>query len=105
MSIFQERVKELMIRQNINQKELSNLSGISEASLSRYLKGTTKPRMDILINIANVFKVDVNTLTEAEILHVSKDDAFKQTYSLVTRNKSKLTEEQKNQIIMALLGK
>jgi len=105
MSVFQERVKELMIRQNINQKELSKLSGVSEASLSRYLKGITKPRMDVLINIADVFKVDVNTLIETTVLNVSCDEAFKQTYSLVTRNKSRLTEEQKTQIIMALLGK
>ena len=105
MSIFQERVKELMIRQDINQKELSRLSGISEASLSRYMKGTTKPRMDILITIANVFQVDVNTLTEPTVSQISGDTAFEQTYSLVTRNKAKLTEEQKNKIIMALLGK
>ncbi len=103
MSIFQERVKELMIRENINQKELSKQSGISEASLSRYLKGTTTPRMDVLINIANVFKVDVNTLTDPTILQLNGNSAFEQTYSLVTRNKSKLTDDQKKKIIMALI--
>ncbi len=103
MPMFQERVKELMIRENINQKELSKKSGVSEASLSRYLKGTTQPRMDVLINIANVFGVDVNTLAEPTQAQLSGDDAFEQTYSLVTRNKTKLTDEQKRKIIKALI--
>ena len=55
MPLFQERVKELMIRENVNQKTLAERSGVSEASLSRYLKGTTQPRMDVLVNIANAF--------------------------------------------------
>lgn len=105
MSVFQERVKDLMVTNNINQKELSKLSGISEASLSRYIKGVSTPRLDILVNIANVFHVDVNTLTEPSISQVSDKDAFKETYSLVTRNKTKLTDEQKNKIIRALLSK
>ena len=105
MPLFQERVKELMIRENINQKELSKRTGISEASLSRYLKGTTQPRMDVLINIANAFKVDVNTLTEPTQAQLSGDAAFEEAYSLVTRNRSKLTEEQKRKIIMALIEK
>lgn len=105
MSVFQERIKELMIRQNINQKQLSALSGVSEASLSRYLKGTSKPRIDVLVNIANAFQVDVNTLTEPTNSQLSGNEAFEQTYSLVTRNKAKLTEDQKSKIIMALIGK
>ncbi len=103
MSLFQERIKELMVRENINQKELSKKSGVSEASLSRYLKGTTQPRMDVLINIANAFKVDVNTLTEPTQAQLTGNAAFEQAYSLVTRNKTKLTDEQKRKIIMALI--
>ncbi len=105
MPLFQERVKELMIRENVNQKTLAEKSGISEASLSRYLKGTTRPRMDVIINIANFFKVDANTLAEPTAAQLSGDVAFEQTYSLVTRNRSKLTEEQKKKIILALIEK
>ena len=103
MPLFQERVKELMIRENVNQKTLAERSGVSEASLSRYLKGTTQPRMDVLVNIANAFKVDVNTLTEPTGAQLSGDAAFEQAYSLVTRNKAKLTDEQKRKIIRALI--
>ena len=55
MKGFKERVKSLMERDNISQKELAKLSGISEASVSRYLSGDLRPRMDILTNIAKVF--------------------------------------------------
>ena len=47
MKKFKERVKSLMKRDNISQKELAKLSGISEASVSRYLSGDLRPRMDI----------------------------------------------------------
>ena len=104
MSIFEERVKELMIRRNVNQKELANKTGISEASLSRYLKGTSKPRMDVLVNIAKYFEVDVNTLTNNSDKKLSRNEAYVQTYSLVTRNKTKLSRKQKDEIIKILLG-
>ena len=48
--MFKEKVKELMNQQNITQKELAELSGITEASVSRYLSGERTPRIDIVIN-------------------------------------------------------
>lgn len=52
MTTFIERVQELMKRDNVSQKQLSELSHISEPSISRYLSGKTEPRMDIVVNIA-----------------------------------------------------
>ena len=43
--MFKEKVKELMNQQNITQKELAELSGITEASVSRYLSGERTPRI------------------------------------------------------------
>ena len=62
MKDFKDYVKELMERDNISQRELSRLSGISESSMSRYLSGDLKPRMDILKNIADVFGVTTSYL-------------------------------------------
>ena len=56
--MFKEKVKELMNQQNITQKELAELSGITEASVSRYLSGERTPRIDIVINFAKALKVD-----------------------------------------------
>ena len=35
---WQEKVKTLMLDRGINQKQLSQLSGITESSISRYLR-------------------------------------------------------------------
>ena len=103
MSEFKERVRSLMERDNISQKELANLSGISEASVSTYLSGDLKPRMDILTNIAKVFNVSTSYLI-GEDDNSSELDAYDETLFVVTRNKSKLSDAQKAEIIKALFG-
>ncbi len=103
MKIFCEKVKELMEIDGISQKELSNLSGISESSLSRYLAGTLEPRLDILRNIAKVFNVKTSYLLGEEEKRKSIDP-YKETLCVVTRNKAKLTDEEKTDLIRVLFG-
>ena len=103
MKEFRERVKNLMERDGISQKELANLSGISEASVSRYLSGDLKPRMDILTNIAKVFNVSTSYLV-GEDDNISESDAYEETICVVTRNKSKLSDSQKAELIKVLFG-
>ena len=52
---WQVKVKQLMAAKGMNQKQLSQLSGITEASVSRYLKGERTARLDIIVN----FDLDV----------------------------------------------
>lgn len=103
MSEFQKRVKELMERDSISQKELSNLSGISESSVSRYLSGDMKPRMDILANIAKAFGVTTSYLL-GEDNTTKVADAYQETLCVVTRNKAKLDDKQKAELIKILFG-
>lgn len=103
MKEFKERVKRLMERDNISQKELAKLSGISEASVSRYLSGDLRPRMDILANIAKVFNVSTSYLV-GEMDNAVQPDAYEETLCVVTRNKSKLDDAQKAEIIKVLFG-
>ena len=99
---FQENVKKLMEESGMNQKQLSGKSGISEASLCRYLSGSLQPRLDIIENIAKVFDVPVSSLIGDEMK--IPQDSFHEIYSVVTRNRKKLTNEQKAEIIKALFG-
>ena len=46
---WQEKVKNLMNDRGINQKQLSQLSGITESSVSRYLRSERRPRLDICL--------------------------------------------------------
>ena len=98
---FKERIKSLMEHDKLSQKELANLSGISEASISRYISGDLKPRMDILINIAKVFNVSTSYLVGEDDTK-SESNAFEETLCVVTRNKSKLDDAQKAELIKVL---
>ena len=104
MSEFANKVKELMIRDNISQKELSKLSGISESSISRYLSDSLQPRMDILAKISKVFNVTTSYLLGEEKNPFIPSDAFDETMCVVTRNKSKLSDAQKAELIKVLFG-
>ena len=61
---WSQKVQELMDEKNINQKELSEKSGITRASICRYLKGDRKPRIDVIVNIAKALSVDVESLLD-----------------------------------------
>ncbi len=104
MNGYVEHVKKLMGESGISQKELSKLSGISEASVSRYLSGDLNPRIDVLMNFAKVFDVSVSYLLGDEHANQEKDSPFDETLCVVARNKSKLTDEQKSDLIKVLYG-
>ena len=98
---FEERIKNIMDAKKINQKQLSEKSGISTPSLCRYLKGDSQPRRDIIINLAKALEVDVSFLMgEEKTIHNAKNE----TIAVVARNRSELTDADKAEIIRVLLG-
>lgn len=62
MNIFANRVKEILEEKDMKQKDLAEIVGISEVSISRYLKGTHEPGKDILEKIANALDVSIDYL-------------------------------------------
>ena len=101
---FTERTKNLMAENNISQKELARMSGISESSISRYLSGELEPRMDILSNISRALGTTVSYLMGEEDAKETKQGAFDETLCVVTRNKSKLSDKEKAELIKVLFG-
>ena len=99
---WQEKVKELMKNQGINQKKLSQLSGITEASISRYLKGERIARLDIIINFAKA----LNVTTEYLLNDDEETDLkpYQEIATAIARNGNALTAEEKNQLIALILG-
>lgn len=100
---FAQRVNNLLDELKISQKQLAKLSGISESSISRYLAGEMKPRIDIVVNIAKALKVPTTYLTGEIKLNVT-NSPFEDTYQIVARNKKQLNDNEKTQIIKLLLG-
>ena len=98
---WQEKVKQLMKNQGINQKRLSQLSGITEASISRYLKGERTARLDIIINFAKA----LNVTTEYLLNDDEETDLkpYQEIATAIARNGNALTAEEKNQLIALIL--
>lgn len=103
MSDFGNRVRELMQEKKLSQKELSKLSGVSEPSLCRYVRGDTEPRMDVVKNVARAFGV-----SETYLLGVTEEyvpqDAVTEIKRIVARNRNILTRQDKSDILAILYG-
>lgn len=99
---WQEKVKELMKNQGINQKKLSQLSGITEASISRYLKGERAARLDIIINFAKALNVTTEYLLNDD--EETNLKPYQEIATAIARNGNGLTAEEKNQLIALILG-
>ena len=102
--IFISRTNELLKQKGLSQKQLAKMSNITEASLSRYLSGILVPRIDIIRNIALALGVSVSYLvgdTNDSSLSVSP---YQETYRVVARNKSNLSDEEKTELIKLLFG-
>lgn len=97
---WKEKVKKLMIEKNISQKKLSELSGITESSVCRYLKGDRTPRIDIVVNFAKALDVEVDYLLEEEPLN-----PYESVKRAIARHGSDLTIEEQEELANLLLGK
>ena len=97
-----DRIARLMKAKNLSQKEFAQAIESTEASVSRYLSNAREPGAKVLVKIANVLGVTVNEI-------VGKEDEsdfsaeFPRIKLLVARNSKIITNEQKKEIINALL--
>ncbi len=98
---WKEKVIELMKQRNVNQKQLSELSGITESSISRYLHSDKRPRMDIVVNVAKALSVDASYFFEEKD---KEESAFKTISTAIARKGNDLTPEEKNELIAMILS-
>lgn len=64
MDIFIKRLQELLDEKDMTQRELAEKIGVTEVTISRYINGERKPRIDIIGKIAEVFGVSIDYLLE-----------------------------------------
>ncbi len=100
MKGFGERVLLLLEEIGYTQREFATMIGVSEAALSRYLRDEREPKMEVIANIATA----LNTTTD--YLLTGKDDkqSFEETYRLVARGTSTMTDDEKTELIKVLLN-
>lgn len=98
-----ERLKMLMKEKGLNQKELAKISGITEASMSKYLSGERTPRIDVIVNLANALQVTTDELIGNDIENDQMNLIRLKT--VLARGMETMTQEEKKELIKFLLDK
>ena len=97
-----ERIKELLKKSGMTQKELSERAKITEAAISHYIKGNRVPRATVLSKIAIV----LNSTPEYILEGIPNGTREELGYAkkLIARNVSQMSMSEKREIINILMG-
>ena len=97
-----EIIKDCLYSQKLTQKDLANLTGLSEATISHYIKGDRVPRGVNLVKISKVLNVSIDVLTSNE-LDKNKENDLIYAKTLIARNASKMTKKEKIELLSLLM--
>lgn len=100
MKGFGERLAKLLDIEGYTQRELANMIGVTEAALSRYLRDEREPKMEIIANIATA----LNTTTDYLLTGKDDTESFEETYRLVARGTSMMTDDEKMKLMKVLMN-
>ncbi|MBQ4307868.1 MAG: helix-turn-helix transcriptional regulator [Lachnospiraceae bacterium] len=95
-----ERLSCILSQQGMTQRELANMSGVDETSLSRYVNGTRKPCMDVLVRLSRALNVSVEYLTGNE-----EETSFREIKNLVCSNLCHFTDAQRLELMEMIARK
>ena len=76
---FAERIKQIRLERDLNQANLAEMFGVKRATVGKWETGVNKPTADLLIEIANRFRVTTDWLlgnSEYKTLGSYFDDKF-----------------------------
>ena len=62
MEIFGKRIKELLVKNGISQKELADRLHVGRTTLCEWLNNHNEPSMQTIVDIANIFDVSTDYL-------------------------------------------
>ena len=100
---FGERIQELLKKRGMTQKELAAIIGVTEASMSRYVKNDRIPKGEVVANIATALQTTSDYLLDKEQASDITND-FPKIQRLIARNATLMTDEQKRELINALFS-
>ena len=101
-SALGDRLLALLHDQHLNQKQLAQKVGVTEAALSHYIKGDRVPRSTILARIAAELGTTSDYLMTGTPAQVA--DGFPEARRLIARSVRQMTMAEKKELINILLG-
>lgn len=101
---FVDRLKELIEREKIKQKDLAEDAGISEAALSRYMKGERIPHGETLCNLATALHTTTDYLLgRINYEKFDKEISFDEMQGILARNSKDYSSDQISELIKIIL--
>ena len=96
------RVKALMKEQGMTQRELARRSGLTEASVCKYLSGARTPQAEAVVLLAKALGT-----TSDYLLSIKRDEGsiYLDLEKQILENKTNLTPEERMGLIMLLSSK
>ena len=96
-------IADLLRAKGMTQKELADISGISEAAISHYVKGDRIPRGMNLTRIAQALGVKAEELNEENEI-TGRDHDLQVAKMLIARNASNMSKQEKMDFVSLLLS-
>ena len=91
-----QRMKELISKKGISQKQLAKISGLTESTISHYVRGERIPR-GVNLKIAKALDTTADYLLGNE-----ENEDFDYVKSLIARNSSRMTNDEKTTLVKLL---
>ena len=102
MKTMGERIQVLMKENDLTQKELASMVGVTESAMSRYLSNAREPKAEVIANLATALNTTSDYLING---NESTMEDFASVYRLVARSATTMTNEEKLKIVKVLIGK
>ena len=94
------RIADLLRGKGMQQRELAERIGLTEATMSRYISGERDPKPEVIANIATALHT-----TSDYLLGIETDEFdFPRVQRMIARNASVLSAQEKKELISALFG-
>nr|WP_325213768.1 helix-turn-helix transcriptional regulator [uncultured Oscillibacter sp.] len=94
------RIADLLRNKGMQQRELAERIGLTEATMSRYISGERDPKPEVIANIATALHTTSDYLLGIE----SGEFDFPRIQRMIARNASGLSAQEKKELISALFG-
>ncbi|MCF0113692.1 MAG: helix-turn-helix transcriptional regulator [Bacilli bacterium] len=98
---FTDRMRTLMQKKGLTQKQLATITEITEPSLSKYLSGERTPRVDVIVKLANALETTVDYLLGNDM--PSHRRTLAELKTALAREKERLSDDEKKELIKLLL--
>lgn len=98
MATIGDRIVTLLKNENLTQKELAQMAGITESALSRYINNERMPKMEVIANLATA----LNTTSDYLISGKEEETSFNHLSKLIARGSKTLTQDEKMKLMRLL---